>query len=377
MPAKYRKPSTASKRVTRSTAGSIMTGSNIGSPPPPIQQPNLTQEPEVFYPPVPPITVNVQQSNTPPLPPVPEPASPIMSIGGMPLTPADKTVRIQSLVQSSTPPVPQPYVDPYESAPQDDLEEEDEEAESEDECDAVEQEVSRFQGGSNTSKQTASEPRDEREGVLDASRSSLPTFGIAYAKKRSHYLENVRLDRTRERRLYSIHNDIYPGADVENCWLDPVNEVTDFVHLFKLLDRFIDAKPVPDRPDHYHADRCHWANIQKELTEIYRSRKGFEPEADIPLPPAWPGNFRTEANDGKGEYAFSHLEELFILYRHLVETWLAQAWEEKPLTKEQRISKLPDEHRICWKKLLNDRSTVAEEFRVSRFYGRRDRARHI
>ncbi|KAG8904080.1 hypothetical protein FRC01_008877, partial [Tulasnella sp. 417] len=48
---------------------------------------------------------------------------------------------------------------------------------------------------------------------------------------------------------------------------------------------------------------------------------------------------------------------------HRVETWLAIAWEEKPLTKERRIEKLPNEYRIKWKKHYANHSTITDELR--------------
>ncbi|KAG8930348.1 hypothetical protein FRC01_002909 [Tulasnella sp. 417] len=290
-----------------------------------------------------------------------------------------------------------PYVDPFDAGPRSVQDQDSEEDEaSEEERNAVEFEVSRFQEEPIEDKQ--SEPdherelerehaqrqdqlrelererereslreleRDrEREAVADISHSTNHAPGMAHARRRSEYLCRIKSNRARESRLMSIHSDIYPGADIEDCWLDPGHEEEDFAHLFRLIDSFLlQPKPVPNRLEHYYLDQGIWARIHGELMDIFRVRRALERDADVPLPPPWPGKFRTDGEDGSGEYRFAYLEDLAILYRHLVETWLAVAWEEKPLSMEQQIEKLPDKYRIKWKKHYADRSTVSDELR--------------
>ncbi|KAG8894716.1 hypothetical protein FRC01_012800 [Tulasnella sp. 417] len=355
------------KAGTNATASVAATGSNAGSPP--------IQESAPII----------------PAPPILRTPSPQMSIGAMPVTPAERTVRILSGARTpsrtTAPNEPRisprtiaPRADPFDIDPRSVQEQDSEQEEaSEEERNAVEFEVSRFQEEPNEDE--LSEPerqrqreleqeheqrqervrelerereresvreleRDrEREAEADISRSTNRVPGMVYAKCRSEYLRKIKLDRTQERRLFSVHADIYPGTDVEDLWLDPSREEEDFKHLFRLIDTFLlQTKPALNRIKRYYLDQKDWAKIHGELMEIYRSRRFYEPEADVPLPPPWPGKFRTNGEDGNGGYDFARLEDLAILYRHRVETWLAIAWEEKPLTKERRIEKLPDEY---------------------------------
>ncbi|KIO22429.1 hypothetical protein M407DRAFT_28010 [Tulasnella calospora MUT 4182] len=303
--------------VTRSTAGSVATSSHVGSPPPePLPQPTIQQPPSILESPYPPPPISQQpqpQFTQPPQAYIhPELASLRMSIGAMPITPGDRTVRIQMDVRRSPAYSAPQLMDPYSPRNLDDQGDQGQEQDddSEEERNAVEYEVSRIQGGSNTSKQAV--------------------FNL------------------RNRGISPRH---------------PKHETRDLDHVFELLDKFLTLKPVPGRVERYHLDAKEWARIHKELTDIYLSRKHLEPSASIPLPPPWPGRFRTNGEDDVGEYDYIQVEELCILYRHLVETWLAQVWEQTPLTKERRIEKLPDKYRLKWKKLFADKSTVADEFK--------------
>ncbi|KIO15434.1 hypothetical protein M407DRAFT_34992 [Tulasnella calospora MUT 4182] len=366
-PKKTKVAAKATRPVTRSVAGSVAAGSLLGSPP---QEPQLqppTQQPTVIMEPLYPSPTIAQQSQFNQIPQAfitSELASPRMSIGAMLITPGDRTVRIQSDIRRSPAYSVPPPLDYYSSQDLNAQEEEQDEerAASKDDRWAVEYEVSQIQGGSNTSKQAELNP-EEGELALNVSKSTNLIPAMVYTKRRSDYLLNPRIDHTRERRLHILHNEMYPGIDVDDYWLDPEHEKQDFKHLVGLLDEFLTAIPVHGKVERFHVDPKLWMRIHRELTDCYLTRRHLEPSASLPLPPPWPGRFRTNGEDDVGEYDYIQIEELCILYRHLVETWLAQVWEQMPLTKEQRVAKLPDKYHLKWKKLLADKSTVADELK--------------
>lgn len=181
------------------------------------------------------------------------------------------------------------------------------------------------------------------------------------AQRRSVILRGVCADKTRERNLRKIHDAIFPGEKIEDCWLDPTFEEGELSHVFELLDQFIRLKAVPGRPDYYYSERHEWSKLHFELSQIYNSRRRYEPGWLIQPPPVWPGQTRTDES-GTGEYTFIKLKELFILYQHLVETWIAKAWHIVPLTKDQRIAFLPETYQQTWKDCLKDRSSIIDDY---------------
>ncbi|KAG9027013.1 hypothetical protein FS837_004404 [Tulasnella sp. UAMH 9824] len=295
--------------------------------------------------------------------------TPIMSIGGMPMTPTptrtEQTIRLTPTAMDTSPIPAPPFATPFQPTSLDPIDERREDTtEDETEREEVGEEVrSEPPGGYHSDKQTPSKsPWSKLQYAPTIDQEEEPYAPkMVSAQRRSVILRGVRADKTRERKLQKIHNDLFPGKEIEDCWLDPTYEEGELSHLFELLDQFIRAKAVPGRTDYYYADRHEWSKLHFELSQIYNSRRRYEPGWLIHPPPVWPGQFRTD-EPGTGEYTFTEIEERFILYRHLVETWLAKAWHIVPLEKDQRIAQLPETYQRTWKDFMKDRSGIADEY---------------
>ncbi|KAG9035796.1 hypothetical protein FS837_001816 [Tulasnella sp. UAMH 9824] len=295
--------------------------------------------------------------------------TPIMSISGMPITPTpartEQTIRLTPPAMDISPNPAASFTTPFRSTNLDPIDERKEDTtEDETEQEDIGEEVrSEPPGGYHSDKQTPSKsPWSKLQHMPAADQDEEPYAPkMVSAQRRSVILRGVRADKMRERKLQKIHKELFPGKEIEDCWLDPTYEEGELSHTFELLDQFIRARAVPGRTDYYYADRHEWSKLHFELSQIYNSRRRYEPGSLIHPPPVWPGQFGTDES-GFGEYTFVEIEELFILYRHLVETWLAKAWHIVPLDKDQRIALLPETYQRTWKDFLKDRSSMVDEY---------------
>ncbi|KAG8940380.1 hypothetical protein FRC04_005399 [Tulasnella sp. 424] len=230
------------------------------------------------------------------------PETPVMSIGGMPQTPAiaKQTVRLNSPPLESPPHSAPNYPTPFRPTNLTSIREQHESTSDQETKEDEEKTPSKY-----WNKPDFPDIED------DTDEPYAPV--MAHAKCRSVMLLGISADRAREERLYDIHTTLFPSDPIEDCWMDPKHESGDLHDIFELMDNFIRARAVCGRTDYYYVDRHAWGKLHFELTKLYQSRQRFEPGWKIDPPLIWPGKFRNDSDNGEGEYNFVELEEYCIL----------------------------------------------------------------